>query len=316
MVEVEVVLDHKEFLEYYQPVYDVALSVVHLKGFRPGTAPKDLADKAVDKEKVFQEAVAKTAKDVLREITKENNWQLVDQPKVEVLETNPQVNIGLKMKIAITIFPDVKLGNYQKIAKKVLADKKEVKTTEEELDKTIQWILESRPKTVDEKISELTDEFVKTIGKFQNVAEFKNSVRGGIQKEKEFKEAERMRLKIMEEIVENSDIEMPKIMVEKTLNNLVADYKALVKKSDNESEIRKNLEAKAKNSVATNLVLYEIAKREKLEPTSEEVEVEANQLVKNFPKNQAKDLDARRIYDYSYGVVQNKKVFEFLESLK
>src|SRR3989344_1570224 len=89
MFELEVELEHKEFLDYYQPIYDQALSAVHLKGFRPGTAPKDLADKALDKEKIFHDAVAKAAQSVLKEINEDNNWQFIEQPKIEVLENDP-----------------------------------------------------------------------------------------------------------------------------------------------------------------------------------------------------------------------------------
>lgn len=401
VVEVEVVLEHKEFLNYYQPVYDAALSAVHLKGFRPGTAPKEMAEKAVDKEKVFNEAVSKAVRDNLQEITKENNWQLVDQPKIEVLESEQ----GLKFKATIVVFPEVKLGDYKKIAKKVFAERKPVSATDKEAEDGIKWILNSRAKItrvsrearngdlieidfsgtiegklldgaagksesfilgegkfikgfeenlvghkegehlefcvnfprdywkedlrdkkVDFKVDtkgvferelpELTDDFVKSLGKFENAAAFKTSVREGMTKEKIDKENERLRIKILEEIAKNSVIELPAIMVNRTLDNLVTEYENLLRGKSDKEQVRKNLEEKAKNNVATNLVLYEIAKREKLEPTPEEVEAETNRLVKNLPKNQARDIDLRRIYDYSYGIVQNRKVFEYLESLK
>ena len=130
-VELEEVLDHKEFLDYYQPVHDQALSSVHLKGFRPGTAPKELAEKAVDQEKVFDEAVNRAVRENLQEITKDNNWQLIDQPRIEVVDTNPAAGMGLKYKATLTIFPEVKLGNYKKLARQVLAEKKEAKVTRE-----------------------------------------------------------------------------------------------------------------------------------------------------------------------------------------
>lgn len=410
-VELEVVLDHKEFLNYYQPVYDQAFSSVELKGFRPGAAPKDLADKAIDKEKVFNEAVVRATRDSLKEITADNNWQLIDQPAVEVLETNPKDNIGLKFKATITIFPEVKLGNCAKIAKGVLAEKKSVKVEEKEIEETIKWVLNSRVKLVrashpaekgnladidfsgfldgkpldgasgkadgfilgegkfvpgfednlyghkegdklefsvnfpkdywkedlrgknidfkveikgvfDREMPELNDEFVKSLGKFESAEDLKKSIRNGIAKEKEAKEKERLRLKIMEEIIKDSKIELPEIMVNRTLDGLAADYENFLKNAPpgkdslKEDEIRKSLEEKAKNSVAVNLVLYQIAKDEHLEPTAEEVEAEANEFLKNNRIDKKEKIDQQKIYDYSYGMVQNRKVFEYLESLK
>ncbi len=414
MVEAEVVLDHQEFLEYYQPVYDQALSAVHLKGFRPGTAPKDLADKALDKEKIFHEAVAKAAQSVLKEINEENNWQLIDQPKIEVLENDPLNNKGLKFKATLTVFPEVKLSDYKKIAKKAIKENsKEISVSEKEVEDSIKWVLNSRSKLtranklaekgdvldidfagfadgkaldgtsgkadsfvlgegkfipgfeenllghkegdavefavtfpgdywkedmrnkkVDFKVNihgvfnrelpELTDEFVKTLGKFESVEDLKKNVREGMAKEKTDKEKERVRLKIIDQIIKNSKIELPEIMVSRTLDGMVSEYKAYSgmaktlkpEKELEEDKVRKGFEEKAKNSVASNLVFYQIAKDENLEPKPEEVEAEASQFLKANASLKDKNIDPQRLYDYSYGIVQNRKVFEFLESLK
>ena len=73
VVELEAVLSHQEFLDFYQPVFNHALEHVELKGFRPGTAPKDLAEKAVDKEKVFHEAASEAVRNTLKKIMQEKS---------------------------------------------------------------------------------------------------------------------------------------------------------------------------------------------------------------------------------------------------
>src|SRR3989344_5146611 len=122
-IELEVVLDQKEFVEYYQPVYDRALSSVHLKGFRPGTAPKEMASQAVNQEKVFEEAVNQAVRKQLHDLVQENDWKLIDQPKIEVIE-DPKNPAGLKFKATLTVFPEIKLGNYKKIAENALKNQK------------------------------------------------------------------------------------------------------------------------------------------------------------------------------------------------
>ena len=146
VVELEAVLGHQEFLDFYQPVFNHALEHVELKGFRPGTAPKDLAEKAVDKEKVFHEAASEAVRNTLKKIMEENDWQFIDQPNIEISETNPQADIGLKFKAKLSIFPEVKLGNYQKIAKKIISGGKEILISDEEIKKSIDWLLNSRAK--------------------------------------------------------------------------------------------------------------------------------------------------------------------------
>src|SRR3989338_4069700 len=101
-VELEVSLEQKDFQPYWDQVYQEALSSVQLKGFRPGTAPKEMAEQAVDKEKVFDQAANQAVHFSLNDTTKGNEWILVDQPYVEVLPSDS----GLKYKATLTIFPE------------------------------------------------------------------------------------------------------------------------------------------------------------------------------------------------------------------
>ena len=142
IIELEAELDQKEFQGYWQAAYDNAFSKVNLKGFRPGTAPKELADQAVNKEHVFEEAAHKAIRFSLDEISKDNQWNFIDAPKIELQESP----LGLKYKATIAIFPEITLGNYKKIAKSVLKERKEVKVEPVEIEKTINWIRGSRAK--------------------------------------------------------------------------------------------------------------------------------------------------------------------------
>ena len=167
------------------------------------------------------------------------------------------------------------------------------------------------------QLPELNDEFAKGLGKFENAEALKKSLKEGITKEKESKEKERLQIKIMEEIIKDSKIEFPKVMVDKALDNLVNEYKAYVPAGkEDDAALRERLQEKAKNEVATNLVLYKLAKEQKIEPDSKEVEEEANKFLTHSKFSRTPNLDPQKVYDYSYGIVQNRKVFEYLESLK
>ncbi|MDD5547721.1 MAG: trigger factor [Candidatus Pacebacteria bacterium] len=366
--EAEISFDDKEFLEYWQEVYNDELAKVNLKGFRPGTAPKELADKAVDKDHIFEHSASNAVRHALKQITEENKWEIIDQPKIEALETPS----GLKVKVTLAIFPEVVLGNYKKAAKEISAEKKEVKLDESEVDKAIDWILKSRAQIIrsvqpakkgdvveikykgkhdkfvlgegrlengiedkivghkekekfddieleavfERKIPELNDEFVKGVGNFQTAEDLKKSVRDGLLKEKKEKEIERKRLKILEEVVKSSKIDVPQIMVEKTFENMLAGYGNFLKNvPEKEEEFKKEIKKEAEKQVMSELVLYQIVREEALEPTEEEIEIEENNVLKNMPKEQALKLDHHRVHSYCYDMVKNRKVFEYLESL-
>ncbi|TSC95696.1 MAG: trigger factor [Parcubacteria group bacterium Athens0714_26] len=367
------IFNHDEFLSYWETSYGREASAVQLKGFRPGTAPKELLDKAIDKDEVFNKAASLAVRDALKEITQENSWEIIDQPRVEILESDT----GLKFKATLIVFPEVVLGNYKKIAKSVLSDKKEVKIEQDEVDKTIDWVLKSRAQIIrvgreakkgdiveinldgnkdkfvlgegqmrdgledkivghkesdkfdgvelvgvyDRKAPELNDDFVRSIGKFNSVEEFKNSIKEGILKEKQDKEIEKNRLRILSEIIKSAKIDMPEILVDKTLENMVHEYRHYMEHMKNlknrpsEEDLNKRLKPEAEKRVASELIINQIAKEEHLEPITAEVEAEVNTFLKSRNNSEASKIDPRRVYDYSYDIIKNKKVFEFLESV-
>ena len=293
-IEIEVTMENKEFLPYYQKAYDQALARVQVKGFRPGAAPKELADRGVDKEAVFNQAAQVAIRWSLDEITKDHEWVMIDAPRVEVEDAK---DLGIKYKATLTVFPEIKLGNYKKIAHKVLGEKKEVVVEAGELEKTLEWLRQSRKEG--EKVPELNDEFAKTVGKFQNLEELKKNVNEGILMEKQFKERDRARLKVLEEIIKASEIDLPLVMVEKTEAGMAKQIGPMLKASGKTDEqIHKELHERAGHNVASNLIIYKIAQDEKLEPTPEEVETK---------------FGGGGDYNYNYGVLLNEKVYEFLE---
>jgi len=162
----------------------------------------------------------------------------------------------------------------------------------------------------------MTDALAAELGKFKNVAELKTSIKEGIQKEKEIKENEKKRIILLDKIVKDSKLDIPQVMIEKTLAGMLEEYKAYFKKDFKEEEVKEKLRPEAEKNVASNLVLYRIAKDEKVEPTAEEIDAESNKFLVTLRPETAAGVDPQRVYNYSYDIVKNKKVFEFLEGLK
>ena len=82
-----------------------------------------------------------------------------------------------------------------------------------------------------------------------------------------------------------------------------------------EDELKIKLRPEAEKNIASNLVLYKIAKEEKLEPSSDEIEAESNKFLAAMRPDMVAKIDPERVHNYSYDIVKNKKVFDFLESL-
>jgi len=375
-IELNVALDAKEFLAYYEAELEVARKSVHLKGFRPGTAPKELADQAIDKEEVFSRAAEKAVRSSFKDVVEENEWIVIDQPKVTIKDASKNKEIGLEYEVELVVLPDVELPDYKKIAKKIFEEKKQVVVEEKEITQTLEWLQESRAplirverearsgdvaegdiegtadgkplpeamlrndrfllgkshfipgfdekvvghkggeelkfslvapadfwkkelqnKTVDftvklkgifeRALAPLDDAFAKTLGpQFQTIEDVKKNITEGIKFEKEEKEQERLRIKILKEIGSRARVDIPEIMIERTIDMMLQELKTMLKESGKtDEELRIGLRERAKENVTNHLVIQKLAKIERLEPTEEEVKEEMGRTMARNGKN-------------------------------
>jgi trigger factor len=162
------------------------------------------------------------------------------------------------------------------------------------------------------KLPDLTDEFAAGLGgKFKTVEDLKSSIKEGMKMEKQEKELEKLRIKVLEEISKDSKMDIPDIMVERTLDDMMDQYGQYLKgeatdakQEEFRSEMRNKLRERAVSNVSNNLVMYKIAQEQNLVPTAEEIEAEAAHH----------NVDAEKQHEQLYAMLQNKKVFEYLES--
>ena len=143
-INLEVTLDAAEFKAYYDVAEADALANVELKGFRKGTAPRELAEKALNKEKVFGEAAEEAIRRTLHATTEEHEWSVIETPKIEIVSVSPTGSVGLEYKAELILFPEVTLGDYKRIAKKIFLEKQEIVVAPDDIEKAIQWVRESR----------------------------------------------------------------------------------------------------------------------------------------------------------------------------
>src|SRR3989344_5493544 len=151
VISLEASLSADEFKPYWDGASERGVWRVEQKGFGPGMAPKEIAEQAINKEAVFETALEDAVRHSLNSITQENDWTVIDTPKVEVVSADclPSDPKGvLKFKAEVVVFPEINLPDYKKIARKVQADKKEVSVTDEEIEKSLDWLRKSRAKEI------------------------------------------------------------------------------------------------------------------------------------------------------------------------
>lgn len=179
------------------------------------------------------------------------------------------------------------------------------------------------------QMPELTDEFAKSLGQFESLAALEANIKEGLAMEKENKEREVWRAKILEEIVKKSSMELPEILVQAELDKMTDEFKNNLSRmglemegylkniKKTEEQLKKEWTAKAAERAQAGLVLRQIARQEKIESSDQEAEEEVNHMIKHYPDWDAvkAKIDMVQLVEYTKDRLKNEKVFEALEKM-
>ena len=167
----------------------------------------------------------------------------------------------------------------------------------------------------------LDDTFAQSFGgDFKTLTDLKTKVGENLKLEKEQKHREKRRTAIMEKLVSESKADIPDVIIEGELNNMLTQMKSditrlggtwedyLTHSKKTEEEMKKDWLDDAHKRAMSQLLLHKIAQAEKLIATEEEVEVELVRLLATV-----QDADEERAKAYLYQALTNEKVLKFLE---
>lgn len=178
------------------------------------------------------------------------------------------------------------------------------------------------------QVPELDDAFAKNVGNFSSLEAFRESIRQGIAEEKREKEKQRIRGLVAEAIAHNASLEIPEVLVHGELKKMIEELRGSLEGVGMQweaylTEIKKTIEDLMKEwrdeairRVRIALCLREIARREKIEPTEEEIKKAVDQYLNRYRrlKEAERAIDPRVLEEYTRGILKNEKVFEFLEA--
>ncbi len=421
-VEITSVIPFSEFQPHVESAARVISEAVEIPGFRPGRAPYDIVKNHVGEMKIYEEAadqaVRKTFPKILTELSEKTDNPITPIGKPEIVVTKLAPKNDFEYKARLAFLSRLDMPDYRDIARRLKKERKDVFVEDDEVEKTVQWILESRAPMVtvsrpaqkgdsveidfsvkregvqiesgeskrhplvigqsrflpgfdeelvgmrageqkefvlaapedwheksfagkpldvavtlhcvqEKRIPDLTDDFVKNLGNFSSVDSLRANIRDGIREEKENKEKQRIRMRIAEDIAEQTPLDIPEPLVQSELEKMAAelqsglenmgmkweDYLLHIKKGAD--DLKKDWRKDAEKRVRIALVLREIAERERIEPSAEEVLISAKKLLSQYQslKGAHESIDQEKLKEYTFGIVRNEKVFEFLESV-
>jgi len=349
-VEIEGELESEVFESYFKQALKKLGERVKLDGFREGKVPESVLLANIPEMQILEEMAQLALNEHYPKILEDEKIDAISRPEISIIKLARNNPLGFKIKTAI--LPEIKLPDYKDIAKKIISkitDKeKNVEVTEEDLENTIMDIRKSRapkvhmatspqpspekgegaPSPLQEKagdevkpeLPEFNDDFVRALGPFKDVADFKDKLKANIKLEKENQQKEKTRLKIIEKIIDDSKLDVPEILVnielDKILYKMESDITQMGLKFEDYlkhlnktvEDLRKEFRTDAEKKAKLALILNEIAKAEKIVADEEQVAQEVAAILEHY-----KDADPERARIHAENVLTNEKIFQFLE---
>jgi FKBP-type peptidyl-prolyl cis-trans isomerase (trigger factor) len=307
---------------------------VEIDGFRKGKAPMEVLAKHFPEIMILEKMAELVISEMYPKVIAEEKIPAIGHPEVSI--TKLARGNALEFTVKTAVIPEVKLPDYKKIAKEEWKDESE-EVTDADLDKAILDIrrMRAHQKMHDDNIPheahdhneikeadlpELNEEFIKTLGNFASVEEFKEKLRDNLKVEKKVENKNKNRSKIVERISAETKVDVPDILVDSELNKMLMQLKETIERAGmgfddyskhigkTEEDMKKDFLPDAQKRAAMELALFEIGRQEKLNPSEEVINAEVDKLLAQYP-----GADRNRAIAYIEQVMTNEAVFEFLE---
>lgn len=352
-VEILGIIDASDFAKHEEKALLAIGERLELPGFRKGKAPASKVKENVPEMELLEEMAERSISEAYPKILEENKIDAIGRPEITI--TKIAKGSDLEFKIITAVLPEMKLGDYKKIASienKKEENKKEITVEESEVEKVILDLRKMRAEqsaNKDEHIGHenmteeehakahetdatekievkesdypaFDDEFAKSFGNFKTADELKEKIKANLKIEKETTQKDKVRLAIVEEIVKQTEGEIPEILIESETDKIMyrlqaditqagfkfEDYLKQIGKT--EEDLRKEWRGDAEKRAKLQMIIHTISEKENLKPTEEEIEKDVTQITTMY-----KDADPARARAYVEQMLENEKVFHFLE---
>ena len=172
------------------------------------------------------------------------------------------------------------------------------------------------------ELPELNDEFVKKISTFKTLDEYKANIRQNMEKNAENRAIENQRQAAIDKAVENMTIDLPPVMIENRITQLINELDAKLQMQGMKIEqymafsgmdmdrMREEYRESARKAVLSDIMLENVAKAEKLTATPEELNFEIAMMAQMYhtpPKQIAKYLkDSGQLVNVATTILRRK----------
>jgi len=252
----------KSDLEKYLARAEQALSQqVTIPGFRPGKAPARALHEHLGDATILEEALKLALSGSLDQIVAEEKLDVLRTADLKIKENTAE---KLDYEVVLTVFPEVKLGQY----KDLKVTRPEITVSEQEIDEAVEYI---------KKANGQNPAVDSTTTKPLNLpTDIREKLNVAIRQDKEREAKEKYRLLVLDQVVTNSELAPSAEMIDSQLEAMVGELKHslshqnstleqyLEKIKKSEKEMRNEWRQRAEREIRHALVMRAIAQQENI----------------------------------------------------
>ena len=152
----------------------------------------------------------------------------------------------------------------------------------------------------EKELPELDEDFVKTIGNYKTLDDFKKDIKDKLEKKVEMINKNNYERKLLEKVVGVCEVKVPKILIERELEYMMKSLEDDLKAKDlslqdyytsiktDEEKVKKEYEIVAEKKIKQELVLDKISQAEKIQVTEKEVKDKIKTIAKEMKQDPLK----------------------------
>ena len=314
---------------------------IKVPGFRPGKAPRHLLEDRVNPSALVQEALDVVLNQEYQKALKEHDIHPVAQPEITLESSDLTKPILVKAKV--TIRPEVEIGAYGEIK---VAKKKAV-VDEAKIDETLQTIFErsqkeareatdSEPSSAPTLLSSsgeplstppdatINEDWAKNMG-FDTLEALRTQVRQDLEGAEKYETDSAWQNDILDALISMTKVDLPDAFIEDELSRMREHYEHQLaamgysmeqyveQSGKSQEEMEEQWRPQAIKQATMEVALAEIANREKIELSEEELDAE---LAKADAATRTKFRDPDQRYYLSYTLWRQKVLHHLLEMVE
>ena len=348
-VEITGAIPAEQFMGYEAEALASLGEKMEIPGFRKGKAPANLVKGAANEMMILEEMAELALYAEYPKILEENKIDAIGRPQISI--TKIAKGNDLEFKIITAVLPEVTLPDYKKLASEEIKKNPEVKAevSDAEVEKVLLDLRKMRAhqkqhegekparphegaggegeehnhdhgEVKEEDLPVVDDAFAKSFGEFADLEAFKNKIRENVKMEKEVEQKDKLRLAIVEVLIEKSKAEIPEILIDAEANKILYKLEADVTNMGLKFEdylkqvgktpegLKKDWWSEAEKRAKLQIIIHAISEKENLKADEEEIVKEVTNITTMY-----KDADPVRARAYIEQMLNNEKVFAFLE---